>query len=110
MRRLNANTITNFNLMDLIGIKVLFTDNRIDRSSLQKGVYMYELSHSDEDWGKPVEINNRVLVNFYGTVLSTEKIEIPNERFGVDIHYGENFSYGGKDHLDLLSYVEGRYW
>lgn len=110
MRRLNANTITNFDLMDLFGKKVLFTDNRIDRSSLQEGVvYMYELRHSDEDWGEPVEINNRVLVNFYGTVLSTEKIKIPNERFGVDIHYGDDFTYGGRDHLDLVSYLEGRY-
>lgn len=35
----------------------LFTELRIDRSSVPEGVYRYELRHSDEDWGEPIELS-----------------------------------------------------
>ena len=57
----------------------LFTELRIDRSSVPEGVYRYELRHSDEDWGEPIELSRSIAVNFYGTVLTREPFQLPIE-------------------------------
>ncbi len=37
----------------------------------------YEIRHSDEDWGEPVELAHGIGVNYYGTVLTREPIQLP---------------------------------
>ena len=34
----------------------LFTECRIDRTTVPEGVYRYELRHGDADWGEPIEL------------------------------------------------------
>ena len=55
----------------------LFTECRIDRTTVPEGVYRYELRHGDEDWGEPRELARGLMVNFYGTVLTREPFQLP---------------------------------
>ena len=51
------------------GMTGLFTDMRIDRNSVPKGWYLYEVRESDEGC-EPAEISEWIMVNFYGTILT----------------------------------------
>lgn len=71
MARLKANDVT-WTKVEVMGKECLFSDLRIDRNSIPEGYLMYEVRHSDEDWGEPVEIALGILVNFFGTLLTKE--------------------------------------
>jgi hypothetical protein len=66
---------------ELFGKPVLFTDSRIDRTTVPKEFYCYDLRGSDRDPGKPTTVENQVTVNHAGTVLAPEPIVIPKEGF-----------------------------
>ena len=55
---------------------VLFTNARINRDSVPKGLYCYDIRHDDECQGIACEIKKFVLVNHWGTILSKEEIPI----------------------------------
>ena len=55
----------------------LFTECRIDRTTVPEGVYRYELRHGDENWGEPVELARSIFANYYGTVLTREPFQLP---------------------------------
>lgn len=59
----------------------LFTDSRIDRLTVPKGFFCYDLRGSDYDPSRPVTIQNSVVVNHAGTILTPEPVPIPQEGF-----------------------------
>ena len=63
----------------ILGKPALFTDWRLDRPTIPDGVYCYELRHGDENWGEPVELARYIVINYYGTVLIREPIQLPIE-------------------------------
>ena len=64
-----------FELMELFGKTVLFTNMRVDRSTVPKELYVYELR--DEDFtGDICEIRPFVMVNHWGTIICKEPIEL----------------------------------
>ena len=67
--------------VELFGKPALFTDSRIDRSTVPEGFHCYDLRGSDYDPGKPVTLENQVAVNHTGTVLTAELVTIPKEGF-----------------------------
>lgn len=64
-------------LVTVRGVPMLFTEFRIDRTSVPEGLYMYEVRHADEDSGDPAQIAKWVMVNYFGTLISA--IELPLE-------------------------------
>lgn len=58
----------------------LFICIRIDRSTVPDGMFLYEVRHSDEDFGEPVQIAEGILVNHFGTILTCEPIDLPADR------------------------------
>lgn len=40
------------------------------------GLYLYNLRHGD-DWGIPCTLEKRVVVNFYGSLVSDKELELP---------------------------------
>lgn len=62
----------------LVGINYNANPNRLKLPE-NSGLYSYQIRHSDEDCGLPVELSNHVLVNFYGTIISTDEIDLPYE-------------------------------
>ena len=64
-----------FELMELFGKTVLFTNMRVDRSTVPEGLYVYELR--DEDCtGDICEIKPFIMVNHWGTIICKEPIEL----------------------------------
>ncbi|MBR5090536.1 MAG: hypothetical protein IK093_13990 [Ruminiclostridium sp.] len=63
---------------------MLFTCARCDRSTLPKGMFMYEVRHDDDQQGIPCEIAECILVNHWGTLISNRPIRLvrdtPNSR------------------------------
>lgn len=55
----------------------LFTNLRIDRSSVPKGYHLYEVRHDDDSLGNAVQIAKGILVNHWGTLITRNKIKLP---------------------------------
>ena len=56
MSRRNA-TEEIFELVTVLDKAMLFSEERIDRATVPKDLYMYEVRHSDGDWGAPAEVS-----------------------------------------------------
>ena len=52
-----------FELVEVLGHPMLFTCLRVDRSTVPKGLYLYEVRNDDDQCGLPVEIGRWVMVN-----------------------------------------------
>lgn len=76
MSRYHAEDL-NYQEIKLFGKPALFTECRIDRTTIPDDVYRYEIRHGDEDWGEAVSLARRIVVNYYGTVLTREPIQLP---------------------------------
>lgn len=87
MARFNAKEIT-WEKVKVLDKEGLFTELRVDRSTVPEGWYMYEVRHDDNSWGDPVEIAKGILVNHFGTLLVKEPIELtPFPETGNDYRY-----------------------
>lgn len=60
----------------VFGKPMLFTCGRIDRNTVPKGMYAYDVRHDDEGMGDPCEIAPHILVNHWGTLISNEPIRL----------------------------------
>ena len=63
-----------FELVTVFGHPMLFTNLRCDRSTLPKGLFMYEVRHDDDCLGIPCEIARSILVNHWGTIISNKPV------------------------------------
>lgn len=71
----NAMTET-FEKVTVLGKPMIFTCLRIDRGTVPKGLYLYEVRHDDDLQGRPVEIAEHILVNHWGTLLLARPIQL----------------------------------
>lgn len=95
MERLNAMK-ENYTEIYVKGKPALFTDMRLDRSTIPEGLYLYEIRHADEDWCDPVQIAQGILVNFFGSILTLEPITLPADgRLDIDSEKEWDFEEGG---------------
>ena len=69
----NEETFENVTVFDH---PMLFTCLRCDRSTLPKGMYLYEVQHNNDGTGEPCEIAERILVNHLGTLITNCPIEL----------------------------------
>ena len=75
MARFNAMEVE-WEEVEVIDRKGLFSHLRIDRDTVPKGWYMYEVRHDDFGHGGPVEIAYGILVNHCGTLIVKEPFDI----------------------------------
>ncbi len=66
--------------IELFGKPALFTDSRISRLTVPQGWFCYDLRGSDYDPGRPIMIENRVVVNHAGTVLMPTNLKLEQEK------------------------------
>lgn len=66
-------------LVKVKGIMCEFYDIRIDRDSVPKRKYFYEVRHDDEDWSCPCQVAKGILVNFYGTLITDEPMPLDKD-------------------------------
>lgn len=65
-----------FEAVTVFGQPMLFTTVYLDRDTIPKGVHLYAVRHHSEDPEKPSQICTWVLVNRYGSLLSTTPIPL----------------------------------
>lgn len=77
--------------------KVLIIDKRIHKDNTHKNLNFYYLRHSDTDWSKVVTIEESVIVNLYGTLISLNEIKWnKDDYYTLNEKEIEEFSYGGE--------------
>lgn len=88
---------------ELFGRDVLFTGARIDRDTLPRGIYAYDLRHGDDD-GVPCTLEKHVVVNHFGTVLTNRPFSLPKE--GYKRIGEEDYSFSGLPECLLEDYMK----
>lgn len=81
-----------FYVIRVFGQEALFSCGRIERGSVPKGLYQYEVRHDDCCQGIPCEVAKGIMVNFWGTLLTREaieEVETCNYRFILDGEWEE---------------------
>lgn len=62
----------------------LFDSQRILDEDVPEGLFKYELRHGD-DWGIPCEVCNKVVCNYFGTILTDEELPVDLNKFSLSI-------------------------
>ena len=93
MKPINAHE-ADYERFEIFGRDALFTNLRIDRKTLPKGLYAYDLRDCDDLTGEPGELKNYVMVNHWGTVVVREPIEGAEEGVLMSI---DDYNYLGED-------------
>lgn len=87
---------TFYSTLEINGIHTLFTSLRIERESLPKGVFAYDIRESD-DGNHFSTIEKQVCVNHAGTILTFQEIPIPKEGY-ANI---EDYCFGPDEELSF---------
>ena len=81
--------------IEIFDIPGLFSNWRIPDSEVPEGLYRYDLRGSDDDPGFPIRVEERVVVNHAGSILTAKPLEIPEEGFlWLTEEEGLNFTGG----------------
>ena len=72
---------TEYDRAEIFGLPALFSNGRIRKEQLPGGLFKYDLRGSDNDPGDPVSVENRVIVNHAGTVITAKPIELSQTGF-----------------------------
>lgn len=92
-----------YEVVEVFGKRVLFSDDRIIRDSVPKDFSLYEVRYDDENIGYPVEIAKGILVNFYGTLLIENGLPEVEENGRILIENGD-WKYIGENTCTLEEY------
>lgn len=68
------NEIDRFEAVEVQGKTYLFTNLRVDRTSIPEGSHAYDVRDDDECGGNFAQIQPYVLVNHWGTIIGPEEI------------------------------------
>ena len=68
---------TKYQEIEIFDIPGLFSNGRIDTADIPEGLYRYDLRGSDYDPGDPVTVEERVVVNHAGSILTAKPLDIP---------------------------------
>ena len=90
-----------FEDVTVFGKPMIFTNLRIDRNTVPKGMYMYEVRHDDECQGIACEVKPVVALNHWGSILS--KVEIPMD--GGSYYPENDINYMG-EYLTIEEYLQ----
>nr|DAF83228.1 MAG TPA: Large polyvalent protein associated domain 28 [Caudoviricetes sp.] len=86
----------------------LFSNGRIDRDTLPKGLCAYDLRGSDDDPGMPISIENHVSVNHAGSVITAEPLPLQKKGFLLLDEEGLDFTGDEQTLGDFLAAVRRR--
>lgn len=90
-----------FQEVEIMGHYGIFTELRVDKSTIPEGMNCYELRHGDDD-SYPAALEQGVRVNYFGAVLMTDKME-PGENGVMELSY-DDFGFTGED-LSVTEYL-----
>ena len=88
-----------FEVVTVLDKPMLFACCRVDRSTVPKGLYVYDVRHDDDQTGLPVQIGDHILVNHWGTLISNQPISLEQSpssgRAYKDIDPENDWNYEG---------------
>lgn len=79
----------------------IFTELRVDKSTIPEGMNCYELRHGEDD-SYPAALEQGVRVNYFGAVLMTDKMEL-GENGVMELSF-DDFGYTGEN-LSVTEYL-----
>ena len=68
---------TKYQEIEIFDIPGLFSNGRIAATDIPEGLYRYDLRGSDYDPGEPVTVEDYVVVNHAGSILTARPLDIP---------------------------------
>lgn len=77
-----------FEAVEILGIPALFTALRVNRATVPKGMYLYEMQTDEGDWSQPCLLGRRIMVEHFGTVLTASPIDLPDTGY-LDLKPGD---------------------
>ena len=94
--------IEEYEAVELFGHSALFTNDRIDRSTVPEGCFCYDIRYSDEDDAIPAALEPAVRVNHMGTILCKTDFGLQGKCYIIMDENSLNFL---GDALDLDGYL-----
>ena len=67
-----------FELVMVDDIPAIFTNSRVSKDNVPKGLYCYDIRHDDSCQGIACEIKPFILVNHWGSIITKEEIPLEN--------------------------------
>ncbi len=105
--KMQVNAMTEeFEHIEIFGKPVLFTNARVDKATIPKNWYRYDIRGSDSNPGSFGTLEHEVAVNHAGTILSPE--DIPFSK-GKDYNYGYTVETDRYRYLLRCNPIEGDY-
>ena len=94
-----------FEAVEILGVPGLFTVERVNRATVPKGMYLYEMQTSEDDWSQPCLLGRRIMVEHYGTVLTASPIDLPDTGY-LDLKPGDFDQGDGSDRLTVAEFED----
>ena len=94
-----------FSEITVLGKPALFHDLRIERESVPKGLYLYEVRHDDVSFGDPVQIAKGIMVNHFGSIITREPIRLPPDGY-LNIEPEKDWDFGAGNTLTLEEFMK----
>lgn len=91
-----------FEHIEIFGKPALFTNTRVDKETVPKGWYRYNIRGSDRDPGSFGTREREVVVNHAGTILLPEEIPFPKGKEYKPIRGSQNFLGEENDYRRVL--------
>ena len=90
--------------VEVCGEPAMFTSSRIARETVPQGMYMYEVRHADEDWGEPCQLAKGIMVNHFGTIITSCPIELPSDGYR-DFDFKKEWSFSAGTCRNLADFM-----
>jgi len=98
----------NYDLMEIDGNIVLFTNSRIDRNTIPYGLCCYDIRETDGGSGDPATVEPYVWVNHWGTIITKVSFLMNSYTIhGMAKYFHEigDYSYLGASNFTIDEYV-----
>ena len=86
---------TKYQEVEIFDIPALFSNGRVTPADIPAGMYCYDLRGSDDDPGMPVTVENHVVVNHAGSIITAKPLDLGEDgRLALTEDEGLNFVGG----------------
>lgn len=86
---------TKYQEVEIFDIPALFSNGRVTPADIPEGMYCYDLRGSDDDPGMPVTVENHVVVNHAGSIITAKPLDFGEDgRLALTEDEGLNFVGG----------------
>ena len=70
---------TKYQEVEIFDVPALFSNGRVTPADIPEGMYCYDLRGSDDDPGMPVMVENHVVVNHAGSIITAKPLDLSEE-------------------------------